>query len=170
MTLTRKAVVYLALAYIFVGLALILREPTLATFVIPLALVFFYSSLFMRNKRFDIRVRREVFPPRSFGGESIEVSVELTNASSTEISDLRGRPSTRLSDHRVGFQICDTHFATLWKDRVFLYCVCPEEGPLFPRTYEDASKRSAWFPAILGNHSRARPFDHSPEGGGLRGC
>ena len=88
MTLTRKAVVYLVLAYVFVGLALILREPALATFVIPLALVFFYSSLFMRSQRFDVRVRREVFPPRSFGGESIEVSVELTNASSHQISDL----------------------------------------------------------------------------------
>jgi uncharacterized protein (DUF58 family) len=88
MALTRKAVAYLALAYLFIGLALIFREPTLGAFVIPLTVVFFYSSLFARSQRFDIRIRREVFPPRSFGGENIEVSVGLTNISPTEISDL----------------------------------------------------------------------------------
>ena len=88
MALTKKAVVYLALAYLFIGLALIFREPTLAAFVIPLAVVFFYSSLFMRNQKLDFRIQRILFPPRSFGGESIEVSVKLANKSQFGISDL----------------------------------------------------------------------------------
>jgi uncharacterized repeat protein (TIGR01451 family) len=89
MPLTKKAVVYLALAYLFIGLALVLREATLGAFVIPLAVLFFYSSFSARSQRSDIGVHRKVFPPRSFGGENIEVSVKVANRSSHEINDLQ---------------------------------------------------------------------------------
>lgn len=89
MALTRKAVLYLALAYLFIGLALAFREPAVTAFVIPLALTFFYSSLFPRHKRSDLKIKRWLNPPRSFGGESINVTLEIQNNSPSEIGELQ---------------------------------------------------------------------------------
>jgi uncharacterized protein (DUF58 family) len=89
MALTRKAVAYLALAYLFVGLALVFREPTLTAFVIPLAVAFFYSSFFTETRMPDLTIKRRLNPPRSFGGESITVTLQVRNNSSAEIGELQ---------------------------------------------------------------------------------
>ena len=89
MALTRKAVFYLGLAYVFIGLALGLREPAFTAFVIPLALFFFYSSFLSRYQTSDLKVKRWLNPPRSFGGESISVTVQIRNDSASEITELQ---------------------------------------------------------------------------------
>jgi len=89
MPLTRKAVAYLALAYLFIGLALGFREPTLTAYVIPLAVAFFYSSLFTQAEMPELTIKRHLNPPRSFGGESITVTLQVRNNSLAEIGELR---------------------------------------------------------------------------------
>ena len=88
MALTKKAVLYLALAYVFIGLALVLRQPVLTVFVVPIALTFFFASLFSRIQAPDLTITRKLNPLRSFGGESIKVTVEVQNNLNLEISNL----------------------------------------------------------------------------------
>lgn len=88
MALTWKAILYLGLAYLFIGLALIFRQPSFTLFVIPIALTFFYSSLFWHIEAPDLKVKRRLNPLRSFGGENIKVTVELSNNQGAEIDDL----------------------------------------------------------------------------------
>lgn len=89
MALTRKAVLYLGLAYFFIGLALVLRQQALTIFIIPLALTFFYSSLFSDPRKPDLTIRRRLNPLRSFGGENIKVTIEILNNLNMEVNELR---------------------------------------------------------------------------------
>lgn len=89
MALTKKAILYLSISYIFIGLALVFRQPSLTVFVIPIALTLFYSSLFSPIGPPDLRVRRRLNPLRSFGGENIKVTVEVLNNLNKEIDELR---------------------------------------------------------------------------------
>ena len=93
MALTRKAVAYLGFAYIFIGLALVFRQPALTIFVIPIALTFFYSSVVSRHQIPNLTITRKLNPLRSFGGESIKVTVEVLNNLNVEIKELH------LEDH-----------------------------------------------------------------------
>lgn len=88
MVLTRKTILYLGWAYVFIGLTLFLREPSLTIFVIPIALTLLYSSLVSPIGPPKIRVRRLLNPLRSFGGESIKVTVEITNGTGDNIDDI----------------------------------------------------------------------------------
>jgi uncharacterized protein (DUF58 family) len=88
MALTKKAVLYLSLAYLFIGLALIFRQPSFAFFVIPIALILFYSSLFWHVGIPNLSVRRRLNPLRSFGQENIKVTVQIVNNLNTEIENL----------------------------------------------------------------------------------
>jgi uncharacterized protein (DUF58 family) len=88
MALTRKAIVYLGLAYLFIGLTLTFREPSISVLVIPIAATFLYSSLFSKHIRPQLRIKRALNPPRSFGGESIDVKVEIQNDSSDPVDQL----------------------------------------------------------------------------------
>jgi uncharacterized protein (DUF58 family) len=89
MALTKKAVLYLGLAYLFIGLALIFRQPALTIFVIPIALTFFYSSLVSRILTPNLTIKRKLNPLRSFGGERIKVTVEIQNNLNVELNELR---------------------------------------------------------------------------------
>ena len=87
MALTRKGLAYLITAYFFIALALIFREPAFTAFVIPNALLLLFSS---RVAKFpNLKVTRRIYPPRSFGGEPIDVSVEIYNDSDKRIDDLK---------------------------------------------------------------------------------
>lgn len=88
MPLTRKALLYLGLAYIFIGLALVLSQPVLAVFVIPIALTFYYSSAFSRLQPPNLAIKRRQVPGRSFEGERIRITLEIQNNFKTELSDL----------------------------------------------------------------------------------
>jgi uncharacterized protein (DUF58 family) len=88
MALTKKAVAYLSLAYMFIGFALVLKQPVLTIFVIPIALPFFYSSLSSRLQTPNLTVKRKLNPVRSFGGEPIKVTVEILNNLNVGINDL----------------------------------------------------------------------------------
>ena len=88
MALTKKAVLYLGLAYSFIGLALVFRQPTLTVFVIPIALIFFYSSLVSHIRTPNLTITRKLNPLRSFGGESIKVTLEVRNNLNVEINQL----------------------------------------------------------------------------------
>jgi uncharacterized protein (DUF58 family) len=89
MALTKKAVLYLGLAYSFIGLALVFRQPALTVFVIPIALIFFYSSLVSHIRTPNLTITRKLNPLRSFGGESIKVTLEVRNNLNVEINELR---------------------------------------------------------------------------------
>jgi len=88
MALTKKAVLYLGLAYSFIGLALVFRQPALTVFVIPIALIFFYSSLVSHIRTPNLTITRKLNPLRSFGGESIKVTLEVRNNLNVEINQL----------------------------------------------------------------------------------
>jgi len=86
MALTKKGLVYLIIAYAFIGLALFFREPALTAFVIPNALLLLFST---RSSSTSQRIVRQARPLRSFGGESISVSVEFTNTSDAAIDEVK---------------------------------------------------------------------------------
>jgi len=88
MAITRKTVVYLGVAYLFIGLALAFREPSISIFVIPIATAFLYSSLFSSHAHPQLRIKRTLNPPRSFGGESINVALEIQNTSGDHADQL----------------------------------------------------------------------------------
>jgi len=88
MALTKKAVGYLGLAYIFIGFALVFRQPALTIFVIPVALTLFYSSLASHLQSPNLTITRKLNPLRSFGGETIKVTVEILNNLNVEIKAL----------------------------------------------------------------------------------
>ncbi len=81
MPLTGKGLAHLLLAYGFIGLALVLREPIITIFVIPLAFVILVSSGLGTIQRDPLSVARKLHPSRSFGGESIDVTVQVKNKS-----------------------------------------------------------------------------------------
>jgi uncharacterized repeat protein (TIGR01451 family) len=88
MPLTSKAVMYLGLAYLFIGFALVLREPAATIFVLPIALIFFYSSLVSHVRSPMLTVTRKLNPPRSFGGEVVKVTLVVQNNLDVEINEL----------------------------------------------------------------------------------
>jgi uncharacterized protein (DUF58 family) len=88
MALTNKALAYLGLAYVFIGLALAFRNPSLTAFVILIAVLVFASSIFSSAQHPSLRIVRRLYPPRSFGGESINVTVEVSNESQAGIDSL----------------------------------------------------------------------------------
>src|SRR3990170_342500 len=91
MALTSKGLAYLILAYVFIGLALIFREPALTAFVISNAILLFFSSRNPPNTAPKLRILRRMYPPRSFGGESIDVTVRVSNDSIESIEELHLR-------------------------------------------------------------------------------
>ena len=86
MTLTKKGVVYLVIAYSFIGLSLILKESALTAFVIPTALLLLISSHVSRPP--ELKVTRRIYPQRSFGDEDIDVRVEVNNNSNRTVNEL----------------------------------------------------------------------------------
>lgn len=86
MALTRKGLFYLIIAYFFIGLALIFKEPALTVFVIPNALLLLLSSHVPKSP--NLKVSRRINPPRSFGDENVDVSVEVYNDSDERIEEL----------------------------------------------------------------------------------
>jgi uncharacterized protein (DUF58 family) len=89
MALTSKGLAYLILAYVFIGLALIFREPSLTAFVVPNAILFLFSSRKPPVRVPLLRVTRRMYPPRSFGGENIDVTVRIQNDSIENIDELQ---------------------------------------------------------------------------------
>lgn len=88
MALTRKTVAYIAIAYCFVALALLLRASLLTVFVIPTAVFFFLSSRLVPFQSVHLRVSRKINPLRSFVGEDIDVTVTLFNDSPMKVENL----------------------------------------------------------------------------------
>jgi uncharacterized protein (DUF58 family) len=86
MTLTKKGVAYLVMAYFFIGLSLVLRETALTAFVIPTALLLLFSSHVPQAP--DLKVARRINPQRSFGGEDIDVTVDIYNNSDNTVNEL----------------------------------------------------------------------------------
>jgi uncharacterized repeat protein (TIGR01451 family) len=87
MAITRKGLTYLLLAYSFIGLAVVFREPALMGFVIPSAILLLFSSRVPQSS--NLRIVRRVHPLRSFGDESIEVTVEVHNDSGNAVNEVR---------------------------------------------------------------------------------
>jgi len=93
MALSSKGLAYLVVAYAFIGLALMLREPLLTAFVIPNAILLLFSSRVPSVRAPTLSIARRMHPPHSFGGEDVDVIVKVTNDSTQKIEDVR------LEDH-----------------------------------------------------------------------
>jgi len=89
MALTSKGLAYLILAYVFIGLALIFREPALTAFVVPNTILLSFSSRKPPVKAPKLSVTRRMYPPRSFEGEHIDVTVRIQNDSIENIDELQ---------------------------------------------------------------------------------
>lgn len=89
MPLTTKGLAYLVVAYAFIGLALIFRQPVLTAFVIPNAILLFFSSRKLLSSTPKIGIARLMNPQRSFGGESIDVAVQISNKSDATLDELQ---------------------------------------------------------------------------------
>jgi uncharacterized repeat protein (TIGR01451 family) len=88
MPLTGKGLAYLGLAYFFIGSALVFRNPSLTAFVIPIAVLVFASSILSPVEHPSLRIVRGLDPPRSFIGESINVTVQVSNESQRQVNNL----------------------------------------------------------------------------------
>jgi uncharacterized protein (DUF58 family) len=88
MPLTSKALTYLAIAYAFIGLALVGKEPLITAFLVPIALLFFISPA-VTSRLDGLRVSRSMSSPRSFGDEDVSVTIQVQNKSSRKIENLR---------------------------------------------------------------------------------
>jgi len=87
MALTRKGLAYLLVAYAFIGLALFLRQAALTAFVIPTALILLFSTRSSRST--NLVIARRIRPSRSFGGESINVTLQCQNNTNAALSEVR---------------------------------------------------------------------------------
>ena len=86
--LTRKAFGYLAAAYSSIFLSLMLRVSWLTVFVVPVAILLFYSIKLPKLDPNSIDVTRQIQPARSLGGEDVNVILTVTNRTNRVIGSL----------------------------------------------------------------------------------
>lgn len=86
--LTTKAFGYLATAYVFIFLSLILRTSWLTIFVVPIAVLLFVSMKLPKLDANDLSIVRQIQPARSIVGEDVNVILTVTNKSNRKISAL----------------------------------------------------------------------------------
>jgi uncharacterized protein (DUF58 family) len=88
MPLTTKAMLYLGFGYVFIGLAIALRQPAVAIFVLPIAFIFYQSSAFSRLERPKVTIQRTQTPSRTFEGEHIKITLSIRNDLQKDLSNL----------------------------------------------------------------------------------
>lgn len=81
MALSRKALLYLGIAYALIGYALFFGEPYVTALVVPIAFLFFISHRPGSNLRVSISASRVLHPDRSLGDEDVEITLEVQNNS-----------------------------------------------------------------------------------------
>ena len=81
MVLSRKALLYLGIAYAFIGYALFFREPYVTALVVPIAFLFFISHAPNSNLRLSVKTSRILYPDRSLGDEDVEITLRVQNNS-----------------------------------------------------------------------------------------
>lgn len=79
MTLTKKGLTYLSIAYGFIALAMAFREFYLAAFVVPIGFLFLASGRVVTLDVSRLKIQRKLTPARSFGGEPVDVTIQVTN-------------------------------------------------------------------------------------------
>jgi len=79
MPLTKKGLAYLSIAYAFIAFAVAFREFYLAAFVLPISFLILTSASLSKMDVSRIRVQRKLTPSRSFGGEPVDVLVNVAN-------------------------------------------------------------------------------------------
>jgi uncharacterized protein (DUF58 family) len=81
MALSRKAMLYLGIAYAFIGYALFFREPYVTAFVVPITFLFFISRAPNSNVWLAVKSSRALYPDRSLGDEDVEITLKVQNNS-----------------------------------------------------------------------------------------
>jgi uncharacterized protein (DUF58 family) len=81
MSLTRKPLGYLAIAYAFIFLSLAFRASWLAVFVLPIAVLLFASLGPLQVDPFPLSITRQMRPSRSLGGEDVTIILTVKNNS-----------------------------------------------------------------------------------------
>jgi uncharacterized protein (DUF58 family) len=81
MALSRKALLYLGIAYAFIGYTLFLREPYVTSLVVPIAFLFFVSRTYTSNFQLTVKATRILRPDRSLGDEDVEIMLRVQNNS-----------------------------------------------------------------------------------------
>ena len=87
-SLTNKALAYLALAYAFIFLSLGLRTPWLTVFVLPIATLLFIPITLPKHDVTPIVVERKIQPTRCVADEDVNVVLTVTNISPNPIHSL----------------------------------------------------------------------------------
>ena len=88
MALTKKGLVFLALAYVFVAVAIVLHEFYLAAYVIPIGLLLLVSNSLTYMDLSGLRIQRKLTPSRTFGGEVVNVTIRVTNETGRDLKDI----------------------------------------------------------------------------------
>jgi uncharacterized protein (DUF58 family) len=81
MALSRKALLYLGIAYALIGYALFLHEPYVTVLVVPMAFLFFISRASGSNLQLTVQASRAICPDRLLGDEDVEVRLRVQNNS-----------------------------------------------------------------------------------------
>jgi uncharacterized protein (DUF58 family) len=88
MAFTKKGLAYLSLAYCFVAIAIVFREFYLATYVIPIGLLFLVSNSLTSADLSGLKIQRKLDPSRTFGGDPINVTIRATNDTRRHLKDI----------------------------------------------------------------------------------
>lgn len=88
MAFTKKGLAYLSLAYCFVAVAIACHEFYLAAYVIPISLLFLVSNPLTSVDPSGLKIQRKLNPSRTFGGDSISVTIRVTNDAGRDLKDV----------------------------------------------------------------------------------
>ena len=88
MVLSRKALLYLGIAYAFIGYALFFGEPYVSALVVPIAFLFFISHRPSSNLKVSITTSRVLHPDRSLGDEDVEITLRVQNNSPQSLDNV----------------------------------------------------------------------------------
>jgi uncharacterized protein (DUF58 family) len=89
MSISRKAVVYVSIAYTFIFLALVLRETWLTAFVLPIAVLLFLPSKLPSSEPLPLIITRQIQPERSIGQEDVDVKLTVRNTSNHPVDGIQ---------------------------------------------------------------------------------
>jgi len=88
MAFTKKGLAYLSIAYCFVAIAIVFHEFYLASYVIPIGLLFLVSNSLTSVDLSGLKIQRKLNPSRTFGGDPIDVTIRVTNDTGRDLKDI----------------------------------------------------------------------------------
>lgn len=85
---TQKAVRYFGLSSALLILGLIFQDWQLASLILPLASLFFLANIWGMPDKIELELSHKVVPSDTFGGEDIELTIEIRNKTASFIGNV----------------------------------------------------------------------------------